>query len=325
MSATSTELDRLAGKLASAGVAAFCPTTLSVPFPQLRETVRRLGAWIEKRKRPTPGRAHPLGIHLEGPYIHPHACGAHPPKAIRVLNFRELEQLWEDSLHHLKIITFAPEQLSEAQLKKLIHWCQVRTIHLSLGHSQATETQAKQAFDLGVRGLTHAWNALTFHHRAPGPLGAALGRKDVAIELILDQVHVAPTILRWTRTLHGQAPLCYVSDCAPAAGTRAGSWHLFGNLKIRFKNRACRTSGEALAGGGVPLPQAFAAWICAESTATQTSTRAILKGHIRHVTTDPLKALGLAAWIPRLQKSHSVHWRIHESPKKRLQITRFFD
>ena len=171
MSAPPHQLDELSQLLAKRGVAAFCATTLSVPFPDLRASVQKLGAWITQRQNHPTSGALPLGIHLEGPYIDPAACGAHPPEAIRPLQFKELDQLWEDSQHTLKLLTFAPERRTPAQLTQLIGWAKQRKITLSLGHSRATEEQATQAFDAGVQGMTHGWNALSFHHRAPGAMG----------------------------------------------------------------------------------------------------------------------------------------------------------
>jgi N-acetylglucosamine-6-phosphate deacetylase len=322
MRAQASELDELAMRLGKAGVAAFCPTTLSVPFPELREAVSRLGAWITCSARLPAPSAIPLGIHLEGPYIHPGACGAHPLEAIRPLDFDELELLWKDSQHHLKILTVAPERLSLPQIKKLVAWTEKRKIKLSLGHSKATEEQANQAFDLGFSGLTHAWNALPFHHREPGPLGAALGRPNVAVELILDQIHVAPTLMRWTRTLHSKGLLCYVSDCVPAAGTADGNWHPFGHLQIRLKNGACRLKDDHLAGGGVLLPVAFARWVELEAKKTQRPIIQTLREQLPFLTIHPLVYLGMKAKAPGLLKNRAVQWTV--DPSGRLTVSPLF-
>ncbi len=190
MSATAPELDFLSHQLWAHGIAGFCPTTLSAPFEILSDTVHRLGKWIRKGKFPG---AKPIGIHLEGPFIHPTLCGAHPQKEIRAFDWKELLQLWTASQETLKMITIAPETLSTAQSIRLSQWAEEKKIHLSIGHSQATEKQAELAFQTGFKGVTHAWNALPFHHRNPGVMGAALGKKEIYLELILDQIHVSAT------------------------------------------------------------------------------------------------------------------------------------
>src|SRR3954471_14387376 len=111
MTADERELDLLSASLWNdAGVAAFCPTTLSSPSRELAAAVHRLGSWIRRGRHPG---ARPLGIHLEGPFVHAEACGAHPPESLRPLSFEELDELWKASRETLKIITLAPELLVE--------------------------------------------------------------------------------------------------------------------------------------------------------------------------------------------------------------------
>ena len=259
MTSVPAQLDRLAVRLLQAGVAGFCPTTLSASRKALHEAVARLGSWIcSTRERSDFQGARPLGIHLEGPYIAKGACGAHPARSVRRYDAKELGKLWEASRHTLKILTIAPEILTPAQLRGLAGWCKKRKIRLSLGHSRATQKQAAAAFQAGFTGLTHSWNAMPFHHRAPGPLGAALGKRGVYVELIPDGIHVDPAVIRWTRTLHPHG-VCFISDCVPST---------FGGLRVVFKNGASRLPSGELAGGGRPLAETFARWIETEAWTT---------------------------------------------------------
>ena len=264
MKAQTPELNEIAHQLGASGIAGFCPTTLSIGKKELAQSVERLGRWIQRtRKLATfPGdSAIPLGIHLEGPFINSVCCGAHPTEFIRKLDFNELDSLWELSQQTLKILTLAPETLLPAQLKELCQWARNRKISLSIGHSRATEAEAQNAFRHGFRGITHAWNALPFHQRAPGPLGAAFKQKEGYIELIIDQIHVAPSVICWTEKLQPASRLCYVSDCVPAAGLGPGISTSFGPLKIENAQGACRLSNGALAGGSKMLTRSFADWI----------------------------------------------------------------
>ena len=289
MSADRKQLNELSRKLKKAGIAGFCATTLSASHKDLLRTVTRLGEWINSKEAPG---AQPLGIHLEGPYIHSNCCGAHPREIIRPLKMKEIEELWNASGETLKILTIAPEILSPELLKTLTSWARKRKVILSLGHSQATEKQAENAFKLGFSGVTHAWNALPFHHRAPGAIGAALGRKGIHIELIIDLIHVSPTLIRWTRKLHPEG-VCFVSDCAPAAATSDGHWYPFGDLETRFEDGVCRLGNGALAGGGLLLTEAFEQWLAVESRQTGESVKSLRAKSIDLVTVNPLKALGL--------------------------------
>ncbi|MCM2321685.1 MAG: amidohydrolase family protein [Oligoflexia bacterium] len=310
MTASESELERLAEQLGAHGIAAFCPTTLSDTPARLHTAVSRLGRWISGRAtqaKRSPA-ALPLGIHLEGPFLHPEACGAHPPSTIRTLTLTELDSLWKASQGTLKILTVAPETLAPALLRKLVAWCRRRRIILSLGHSRATEAQAQAAFEAGFTGVTHAWNALAFHHRSAGPLGAALGRKDVYVELIPDLAHVSATLIRWTRRLHEGCPVCFVSDAVPATGTH-GEWQPFGPLKVRFEKNASRLPDGALAGGGLLLSESFGRWVLREATETGRPASEILKEALPCVTSAPLRALGLKA---SLLGARRVRWTVSD-------------
>jgi N-acetylgalactosamine-6-phosphate deacetylase len=311
MTADERDLDLLSRDLwREAGVAAVCLTTLSAPAGDLKAAVARLGGWIRRGKFPG---THPLGVHLEGPFLHSEACGAHPPECLRAFDFAELEDLWQTSQHTLKILTIAPELIVEDDLKTLGKWAKKNGVRLSLGHSRATEVQAARAFDLGFKGVTHAWNALNFHHRAPGPLGAALGRKGVYVELIPDLVHVHPTAIRWTRKLHGKDDVCFVSDCVPAAATPAGSWHSFGKLKVHFSEGAARLENGHLAGGGRPLTDAFSRWVEAESNETGVAAAKLWKEALATITENPLRAVG---GPKKLLKTMRIHWEKYDGRLK---------
>lgn len=321
MTASETDLNRLSKKLWQRGVAAFCPTTLSEQPAQLLRAVRRIGTWI--RSFPTPialSGAIPLGIHLEGPFIHPAACGAHLPKTIRPLSFKELNQLWDASQNTLKILTLAPELLTSQQLSRLVNWSEQRGISLSLGHSRADLEQARAAFNQGIRGVTHAWNALPFHHRAPGPLGAAIGRSDVFLELIPDQVHVDPVLLRWTQQLHPLDRICFVSDCAPAAATRKGTFP-FGPLKVTYRDRASRLPGGELAGGGLLLPEAYSHWLRNEAIAQKRPLRTIFYETIQGLTSVPLSLLRMDLDLLPALNQRQVLWNLKTGNYKNFECT----
>jgi N-acetylglucosamine-6-phosphate deacetylase len=305
MSAQNPELDEVAHQLGALGIAGFCPTTLSVSPDELAVAVERLGRWINRAKRLPTSSALPLGIHLEGPFINTSCCGAHPPELIRKLDFDELEMLWDISQNTLKIITLAPETLVETDLDRLTKWARKNKIVLSVGHSKATEKQADHAFSSGFKGITHAWNALPFHQRAPGPIASAFKNSKSYIEIIIDQVHVAPSVISWTESLQPLNRLCYVSDCVPAAETTAGMITSFGPLKILYADGACRLANGALAGGGKVLTHAFSEWVT--RLAQGKDVKSVLKKRLPCITEAPLFALGMKS---SALKSRTVNWAL---------------
>jgi N-acetylglucosamine-6-phosphate deacetylase len=314
MTAGSSEFDELSQTLWKQGVAGFCPTTLSTDPETLAASVARLGQWITQRKKSTDSSfgAIPIGIHLEGPFLNISCCGAHPPGMLRALSLKELNHLWKVSQGTLRILTIAPETLSSSELTKLASWAKARRISLSLGHSQATEAQAKQAFQQGFRGITHAWNALAFHQRSPGALGAALGRRETYVELIIDQVHVAPTLIQWTQKLHPKDRLCFISDCVPAAETSKGKICSFGPLKIQYQDGACRlVKTGALAGGGKVLTRSFCEWVQSQAHSPIQMKKA-LNSALPSITTAPLWAVQSNASEIRNFSKFRVNWGLKQ-------------
>jgi N-acetylglucosamine-6-phosphate deacetylase len=215
-----------------------------------------VGEWIASL--PKKG-AKPLGLHLEGPFLNPEAAGVHPAQEMRRASIPTLEEWWKASHETIRLMTVAPEIHSPEELKALCSWAKKRKVRLSIGHSHASYAQATRAFDLGFSGVTHAWNAGQFHHREPGVLGAALGRKDVYIMVIVDGVHVHPAAVEWILRAHPQ--MIFVSDCAPSAGLKDGEESDFGPIRVRQVRGEARVvqphvQAGPIGGSGVLLPSA---------------------------------------------------------------------
>jgi N-acetylglucosamine-6-phosphate deacetylase len=127
-----------------------------------------------------------------------------------------------------------------------------RGVVVSLGHSAASETQAQAAFDAGVTMLTHAFNAMPdLHRRAPGPVAAAALRDNVAIGLIADGVHVAPTMAVLLQRLAPEQ-VVLVSDALAPYGLGEGQ-HRWDERLLIVQDGSCRLEDGTLAGVTLPL------------------------------------------------------------------------
>ena len=114
-----------------------------------------------------------------------------------------------------------------------------RGVTASCGHSDATADEANDAFDLGVRTVTHLFNAMRpFTHRDPGVAGAALGRDDVIVQVILDGNHLSPDTVRliW-QAAAGRTAL--VTDAMAGAGASEGEYSL-GGLDVVVRDGVAR-------------------------------------------------------------------------------------
>lgn len=322
MTASPEHCDQLAQKLWDSGVDAFCPTTLSADAPSLRKAVATLGKWISDfQEAPAVGRAYPLGIHLEGPFLSAAKAGAHAPSTLRPCSLAELDDLYRISQGTLRLITLASEDLSEKERKSLGKWAQAHQVTLSLGHTRATEAEARQAFQAGFRGITHAWNAMSFHHRDGGPLaGAFSSETPVHVEIIPDGVHLSPSVARMTLELFGDRGV-WVSDCVPAAGLKPGAETEFGPIRVKREPHSCtvvtkgRDSGTAaptLAGGATPLPETLhrvfpallEGWELRASGNLKREALRILEAGCEA----PLRYLGVS--LPRSHRQKRLNWKL---------------
>ena len=172
-----------------------------------------------------------LGSHLEGPFLALERRGAHDAAFLREPGPEMVEELLGAARGTLRVTTIAPE-LPNA-LETIGVFIEAGVV-VAVGHTAADLEQAARAFDVGARLLTHAFNAMNgIHHRAPGPVLAAIDNPDVTLELILDGLHVHPLV---GRLLFTAAPgrVALVTDAMAAAGATDGDYQLGGqNVSVR--------------------------------------------------------------------------------------------
>lgn len=202
----------LSEKLLATGTTAYLPALISLPggsYPGLLD---------ELDLRPGRGAA-ALGLHLEGPFINPARRGAHPAENIVPPNAALLREMIQDP--PLRLLTLAPEMEGAAEL---VEAARSRGVAVSAGHSDAAFEAAHRAFDEGIAGVTHLFNAMSpLHHREPGLAGAALAHPRAVSGLIADGRHVHPGMVRLAYRLLGPDRLYLVTDATSAAGAPPGT------------------------------------------------------------------------------------------------------
>jgi len=231
------------------GVEAIAPTLVTCGIAELRQA---LGVLREARALHKPGRCRLLGAHLEGPFLAEARRGAHPRQHLATPSLEALNARIAGFEQEIALVTLAPELPGAGEV---IEALREQGILVSLGHSEASEHQAAEAFSQGVGMITHAFNAMPgLHHRAPGPIAAAALRGDVALGLIADGVHVAPSMAVLLQRLLPEQTLL-VSDALAPYGLADGV-HRWDERALIVENGSCRLDDGTLAGVTLPLLEA---------------------------------------------------------------------
>lgn len=228
--------------LLDTGVTAYLPTLITSAEDDLVAALRAVPA---RSRGPRV-----LGVHLEGPFLSPARLGTHGQAGRRDPDPALLDRLL--AAGPVRVMTLAPELPGALDLVGVL---QARGVTVSLGHSDASAAQAHAAFDLGVRTVTHVFNAMRpLAHRDPGIVGAALVRSDVVVQAIVDGVHLDDDIVRllW-RVAAGRMAL--VTDAVAGAGLGDGTYAL-GEIEIVVADDVVRREDGVLAGSALTMDEA---------------------------------------------------------------------
>nr|WP_199300932.1 N-acetylglucosamine-6-phosphate deacetylase [Trichocoleus sp. FACHB-90] len=231
------------------GVDGFLPTIVTTSVENIQRSLSIFADASSQQK--DQASAQILGVHLEGPFLNYQKRGAHPAEYLLPLTIDNVKRILGDYASIVKVITLAPE-LDETG--EAIEYLRSLGITISLGHSQATETQAQRAFNTGATMVTHAFNAMpSLHHREPGLLGAAIVHPDVMCGLIADGQHVSPTMIQMLlRASDYEKGIFLVSDALSPLGLPDGIYP-WDTRQIEVKNGTARLPDGTLSGTTLPL------------------------------------------------------------------------
>lgn len=221
--ATPEALETMSQTLVKNGITSFCPASMTLSFEELT----KIFANIDDMKNKV-GGAYIHGANMEGPYIAMSKKGAQNPLYVRNPDKEEFKRLFDGCNGSIKVVDIAPEcDGGDEFIKEIQPICPV-----SIAHTDAGYDEAVHAIELGVRHITHLFNAQSgLHHRKPGVVGAAFDvgkEKGVRAELICDGFHIHPATLRIAFRAMGEDGTVIVSDSMKAAGCPDGDYDLGG-------------------------------------------------------------------------------------------------
>jgi N-acetylglucosamine-6-phosphate deacetylase len=308
---TLADLDKLhdiCAYLWETGVDIFLPTIVTTSIAKIQQSLTVIKKFQQEEKRVN--EAQIIGVHLEGPCLNYEKRGAHPAEYLLPLTLENIQQILGDYQDIVKIMTLAPELDKTGEV---IPYLQSLGIVVSLGHSQATAEEAKQAFAQGASMVTHAFNAMpNLHHRQPGLLGEAIINPQVHCGLIADGNHVVATMLKLIlEASHYEQGIFLVSDALSPIGLADG-FYPWDERTIEVKNGTARLPDGTLSGTTLPLfrgAENLLKWgICT------------LPQAIALVTDSPRQAIGLKT-LEVASEANLIRWHWDE-PKQKLDWQR---
>lgn len=227
--------------------------------------------------RTTPGL---LGLHAEGPFLSPDFKGAHAPEVLTAPTPAAVEQILTAADGTLSQVTLAPEL--PGALDAIARFTSAG-VRVALGHTAADYAQTAAGFAAGASILTHTFNAMSgIHHRAPGPILAAVDAEHVTLEIINDGVHVLAPAMRMVRNL-APGRLALITDAMAATGMEDGRYML-GSLPVSVEDSVARLVSVDWSPGSI-----------AGSTLTMGEA---VKRAVAEVGLSPLEAVQAASLVP---------------------------
>lgn len=234
----------IAGGIVKNGVTGFLPTTMTVDMKVIKKALEVCRDLKEESK--TWNGSQILGCHAEGPFISESKKGAQDPKYILKPDAKFVKEYADI----IKIITLAPETDTE-DFAAIREMARDTDVVISMGHTSADYDTAMASTAVGVKHVTHLFNAMTpLAHRAPGVVTAAFN-SDVTCEVIVDTFHVNSCFYNLLYKIKGRK-LCFITDCLPAGGLPYGEYTL-GGTKIIYNDIVCRLEDGTVAGSVLPL------------------------------------------------------------------------
>ena len=198
-----------------------------------------------------------LGAYLESPYINVAQKGALDASCVRAANDGSANALLQYA-DILRVFMLAPELPGALDLVEALNSAGIVP---AAGHTMAHDTHVAAAMQVGLRHVTHLWSAMSMvvregPWRKPGVLEAALTFDGLTAEIIADNRHLPPTLMRLAYKCLGPDRLCAVSDALAGAGLPEGSAYTMGGMSYDVQDGVgMMLDRSSFAGSATLLPQ----------------------------------------------------------------------
>jgi N-acetylglucosamine-6-phosphate deacetylase len=232
-----------ATRLPETGVTGFLPTVITAP----EGTIQTAQEAMRHRPEGFAG-AVPIGLHIEGPMISLAKRGAHPPE---YLADHASAHDWSPE-NGVALVTVAPELPGAIEaIRSLVG----RGVVVSLGHSDASCSQAQAGANAGATFGTHLFNAMSLmSSREPGLAGFLLTDPRMRFGLINDGVHLHRRLVELIWAAAGDR-MVLITDAIAATGVGDGVYKL-GSLEITVDGMTATRADGGLGGSVLTMDTA---------------------------------------------------------------------
>ena len=247
----------LTKRMVAMGVTTYLPTIITAT--EVRITAA-LQAIAEARRRSSlVANAVPF-VHVEGPSISPTEGfrGAHPVEHVRPPSLAEFDRWQGASGGLVGMVTLSPHfRGMEAYVSALT----ARSVHVALGHTNASAEEIHRAVNAGARLSTHLGNGIAgIIPRHSNVLWPQLAEDRLTATLIADGHHVPADMFKVMVRAKGFDRCILVSDTVALAGMPPGTYTspVGGRVELHANGRLSLAGTEFLAGAVVPLKDGVA-------------------------------------------------------------------
>lgn len=272
---TKESLECIAKYEATHGITTIIPASMTLPEKQLVKIYKNLKSWDNSEG------ARIIGGYMEGPFVSYSKRGAQKDTYIRKPDSEMFERLYIVAGGLIKFVTVAPEVNGAMDFIRKYK----NVAKITIAHTATDYDIMNEAIEAGAGQITHLYNAMEpIHHRKPGPIIAASEHDNVMAEIICDDVHVHPAIVRSTFKLFSKDRIIFISDSMMATGMPDGEYELGGQPVFVNGNKALLGDGT-IAGSVTDLMGCVKVAI--------TCMNISLEDAIRCATVNPAKAAGI--------------------------------
>ena len=199
------------------GITSAVASTVTAPQETIEKTIAVAREVVAKKG----DHAKLLGVHLEGPYLSFQNKGAHAPAYLRTPAEDDYSYILENA-DVIRQITISPELEGSVELtKQLVE----KGVVVSMGHDNAILPEFLPVIEAGASNLTHLFCAMSMvvmrnNKRYVGLREYGLIDDNLTAELIADNHHITPELLKMIYKCKGADGICLISDCLRAGGMK---------------------------------------------------------------------------------------------------------